>query len=192
MTWGNFKDAFYQRFRDAHPDQFNFMQLQTARQRKGESSREFADRCRAVANKVMCKVDDPAAQRIHRRNADRMMLASFVAGLSGVLGTQVRYQAPRDTGHAVSLALAVHEAEKQEKFNETFYARFDNSVRLLARSPSRTSRDDSKPRGTTYTQAAGGLRSQRYVLHVSLIGHRTQRLGTRGPKLPLGAMSAKA
>jgi len=105
----------------------------------------------------MCKVDDPAAQRIHRRNADRMMLASFVAGLSGVLGTQVRYEAPRDTGQAVSLALAVHEAEKQEKFNETFYARFDNSVRLLARSPSRKSRDDSKPRRTRKRQEVCGV-----------------------------------
>jgi len=75
VTWDNFKDAFYLRFRDAHSDKFHFMQLQTARQRKGESPREFADRCRAVANKVMCKVDDPAAQRFHRKNADSMMLA---------------------------------------------------------------------------------------------------------------------
>ena len=162
VTWDNFKDAFYQTFRDAHSDQFHLMQLQRARQRKGESPREFADRCRALANKVMCKVDDPAAQRIHRENADRMMLASFVAGLSGVVGTQVRYEAPRDIGQAVSLALAVHEAEKQEKCNETFYTRFDNSVRLLSRLHSRSSRDDSKPRRTTYTQAAGRLRSQRY------------------------------
>jgi len=94
VTWDKFKAAFYQRLRDAHSDQFHFMELQTARQSKGESPREFADRCRAVANKVMCKVDDPAAQRIHRENADRMMLVSFVAGLSGVVGTQVRYQAP--------------------------------------------------------------------------------------------------
>ena len=70
VTWEQFKDAFYQRFRDAHSDQFHFMQLQTARQRKGESPRDFADRCRSLANKVMCKVDDPVAQRIHRENAD--------------------------------------------------------------------------------------------------------------------------
>jgi len=160
VTWDNIKDAFYQRFRDAHSDQFHFMQLQTARQRNGESPREFADRCRAIANKVMCKVDDPAAQRVHRENDDRIMLASFVAGLSGVVGTQERYQAPRYTGQAVSLALAVHEAEKQEKFNEIFYARFDNSVRLLSRSPSRSIRDDSKLRRMKNTLAAGRMRSQ--------------------------------
>ena len=64
VTWERFKDAFYQRFRDAHSDQFHFMQLQTARQRKSESPRDFADRCRSLANKVMCIVDDPLAQRI--------------------------------------------------------------------------------------------------------------------------------
>ena len=128
-----------------HSEQFHFMQLQTARQRKCESPREFPDRCRALANKDMCKVGDPAVQRIHRENADRMMLASFVSGLSGVVGTEVRYQAPRDIAQAVSLALAVQEAEKQEKFNETFYTRFDNLVRLLSRSPVRQSRDNRNP-----------------------------------------------
>ena len=93
MTWDKFKAAFYQRLRDAHSDQFHFMELQTARQSKGESPREFADRCRAVANKVMCKVDDPAAQRIHRENAERMMLASFLAGLSGVFSLTSHFSA---------------------------------------------------------------------------------------------------
>ena len=31
----------------------------------------------------MRKVDDPVAQHIHRENADRMLLGSFVAGLGG-------------------------------------------------------------------------------------------------------------
>jgi hypothetical protein len=64
VTWDKFKDAFNQRFKDAHSDQFHFMQLQTARQKKNESPRDFADRCRGLAQKVMCKVDDPAAQSL--------------------------------------------------------------------------------------------------------------------------------
>jgi len=154
------KDAFYQisgrAFRSV-----SFYAV-ADRQRKGESPREFADRCRTLANKVMCKVNDLVAQRIHRENADRMMLASFVAGLKGVVGTQVRYAAPRKFWQAISLALCVEEAEKQEKFNETFYTRFDNSVRLLSRSPSRPRREDSKPRQTADTQARVRVRSQRY------------------------------
>jgi hypothetical protein len=35
--------------------------------------------------------------------------------------------------HALQVALAVQEAEKQEKFNESFYTRFENSVRLVSR-----------------------------------------------------------
>ena len=42
-----------------------------------------------LSQKVMCKVDDPVAQRIHRENAERMFLAIFVAGLKGVPDKQV-------------------------------------------------------------------------------------------------------
>jgi hypothetical protein len=64
------------------------------------------------------------AQLIHRGNAELMLLASFVAGLSGVPGRQVRYSAPQNMQQALSLALSVQEAEKQEKFNESFYTHF--------------------------------------------------------------------
>jgi hypothetical protein len=95
VTWDRFEDAFNQRFKDALSDHFHFMQLQAARQKKNESPREFADRCRALAQKVMRKVDDSIAQRIHRENPDRMLLASVVAGFNGVPGKQVRYGKPK-------------------------------------------------------------------------------------------------
>jgi hypothetical protein len=82
-TWDKFKKAFRERFRDVRTDQYHFMRLQMAWQTKHEGPQEFADRCRALAQKVMCKDSDPVAQRIHRENSDRMLLASFVAGLSG-------------------------------------------------------------------------------------------------------------
>ena len=34
VTWDSFTNALSQRFKDTHSDQFHFMQLQTARQRK--------------------------------------------------------------------------------------------------------------------------------------------------------------
>ena len=89
-----------------HTDQYHFMKLQTARQAKNEGPQEFADRCRALAQKVMCKDSDPVAQGIHRKNAERMLLASFVAGLSGVAGRQLRYQNPQTLQHALSIALS--------------------------------------------------------------------------------------
>jgi hypothetical protein len=77
-TWQTFKSAFRKRFKDARTDQYHFTNLQSARQRQNESPQEFADRCRALAQKIVRKVDDPLAQQIHQENADRMLLASFV------------------------------------------------------------------------------------------------------------------
>jgi hypothetical protein len=44
--------------------------------------------------KKSAKVDDPIVQGIHYENADRMLLASFVAGLTGIPGRQVRFSNP--------------------------------------------------------------------------------------------------
>jgi predicted outer membrane protein len=68
-TWKKFKKAFRERFTDVHTDQYNFMILQMARQAKNEGPQEFADRCRALAQKIMCKDSDPVAQQIHRKDA---------------------------------------------------------------------------------------------------------------------------
>jgi len=110
----------------------------------------------------MCKVNDPAAQRIHRENSDRMFLASFVGGLWGIPGKQTRYTSPRTFEHALSIVLTVQEAENQGKFNETSYTRFDDSVRLLSRSPSRSRREGSACRRSADTQAVNHPRDQRY------------------------------
>jgi hypothetical protein len=128
-TWDKFKKAFRERFRDVHMDQYHFIRSQMARQAKHEGPQEFAVRCRALAQKVMCKDSDPVARRVHREKADRMLLASFVAGLSGEVGKQVKFQNPQDLRQALTTALAVTEALKLEKFAETFYIKFDKSVR---------------------------------------------------------------
>jgi len=64
-----------------------------------------------------------------------MCLASFVGGLSGVVGRQVRYAHPKSLRVAVNLALAADEVEKQERRNETFYTRSDEFAGQLPRSP---------------------------------------------------------
>jgi len=62
-----------------------------------------------------------------------MPLASYLSGLVGVSGTYTRFSNPQTIEEALTTALSVQEAEKQDKFNENFYARFENSVRLVAR-----------------------------------------------------------
>ena len=122
------------------------MKLQTDRQGRNEIPQEFAERCRGLAQKIMGKTDDPVARRIHRENAERMLLASFISGLAGKFGKHVRYQSPRNFEQALQIVLAVQEAEKQEKFNESFYTRFENSVRLVSRSHGQTYCKDGKSR----------------------------------------------
>jgi hypothetical protein len=97
-----------------------------ARQEKNESPQEFADRCRALAKTITCQSDNPVVQRVHRENAERLVLASYVAGLNGVPGKQVRYAFPDSLVVAIRNAVSVQEAERQEKFNNSFYARHDN------------------------------------------------------------------
>lgn len=108
----------------------------------------------------MGKTDDPVARRIHRENAERMLLASFISGLTGKAGRHVRYQSPRNFEQALQIALAVQEAEKQKKFNESFYTRFENSVRLVSRSRGQTYREDGKSRHSADTHVESYVRGQ--------------------------------
>jgi len=123
VTWEGFKAAFRERFRDVRPDQFYFSKLQTAKQGKSEDPQEFADRCRGLAQKVMGRDSDPIAQRIHRENAERMCLASFVGGLQGTVGRHTRIANPQSMQQALTIALAATEALRQEKGSEIFLAK---------------------------------------------------------------------
>jgi hypothetical protein len=106
----------------------------------------------------MCKDSEPVAQRIHRENAERMLLASFVAVLSGELGKQVKFQNPQDLRQALTTALAFREALKQERFAETFYTKFDKSVRLSNQQNDREPAERHSPR-----RAANHLGARRYA-----------------------------
>jgi hypothetical protein len=121
VTWTQFKSAFRKRFKDVRSDQLHFLQLQTARQRRDETPQEFADRCRSLAQKTIVVTEDPALQRFHHEQAERMLLASFTAGLLGQAGKQVRYARPSRIAEALEIAIAVEQAELQEKRNEAFY-----------------------------------------------------------------------
>jgi len=107
VTWQKFKDEFRRGFRDTHTDQYHFMKLHTSRQGRNETRQEFANRCRALSQKIVCKVDDPVAPRIDYDNADRMLLASFVAGLAGEPGRQTRFSNPQSLDQVLEIALSV-------------------------------------------------------------------------------------
>jgi len=120
ISWENFKVKFLHRFRDVRSDQYHFMQLQTVKQQKDETPREFLDRCRLLAMKTVPKVEDPLLQKFHYE-AQRMLLSTFIAGLSGDPGRQVRFQMPATVDLGLQTAITVFEAEAQEKRNLAFF-----------------------------------------------------------------------
>ena len=85
-----------------------------------------AGRCH---KKLVSKTNDPIVQRVRYENEERMLLASFVTGLIGTPGRQVRYASPLNLDQALKIALSDQKAEKQETFSESFYASFDYSLR---------------------------------------------------------------
>jgi hypothetical protein len=121
VTWTTFKNAFYQRFRDVSIDQFHFTQLQSAKQRKDESPQEFADRCRNLAYKTVPKVEDPVQQKWHYEQAERMLLASLISGLSGEVGKFTRFNLPVNMSEALKIATTVNQAQTDDRSNECFY-----------------------------------------------------------------------
>jgi hypothetical protein len=93
-SWDTFKVAFRKWYKDIHTDQYHYARLQMARQGRNENPQEFADRCRTLAQRITCQSNDPVDQGVHRKNAEHMLLASYISGLGGVPGKQVRYASP--------------------------------------------------------------------------------------------------
>jgi len=82
-----------------------------------------------------------------------MLLASFVSGLNGVVGKHMRYASPSSMHQTLQVALAEAQAEKQDRFNKSFYTRFEKSVRLTSQSPS------SKHAGSSRTRQSADARA---------------------------------
>jgi hypothetical protein len=122
------------------------MRLQMAKQGKNKGPQESADWCRALAQKVMRRDDNPAVQKIHRENAERMLLASFVAGLSGEIGKMMRIQNPQNVNQALTTALTIREALSQEKNAKTFFTKFENSVEVSSQGRVRHAQGRAEPK----------------------------------------------
>jgi len=90
-----------------------------------------------------------------------MLLFSYVAGITGVSGKQVRYSNVQTVEQAVRIALSVQEAEKQEIFNNSFYSRFEYSASLQSRTPSRKYGESERPRHSGATCTPNQMGSQR-------------------------------
>ena len=95
---------------------------------------------------------------------------------------------------ALSIASTVYEAEKQEKFNENFYTRFDESVRLTRRSPCWASCERDSPSHSADTRRSSRTSGQ-YHKYRHSAGKKTPVSEIhRNPRIKVapGATSTKA
>jgi hypothetical protein len=69
-------------------------------------------------------------------------LAAFISRLVGVSSRHVSFPIPQNVNQALSIALTVDQSEKQERLNESFYSKYDKTVRLLSRSPGHKNRGE--------------------------------------------------
>ena len=95
ISWENFKAKFLHRFRDVKRDRYHFMQLQTARQKKDETPQEFLDRCRSLAMKTVPKVEDPLLQKFYHGQVQRVLLSTFIPGVSEIRDNSSDFKCPR-------------------------------------------------------------------------------------------------
>jgi len=122
LKWSEFKAALQKRFRDPRSEQYNFLQLQTVKQKPGEPVLAFADRCRILAQNVAPKVEDPLGQIACNQQTERMLLASFLSGLQGAVGLHTKFALPASLEDAIRIATAIEQAggEKGAK-SDAFY-----------------------------------------------------------------------
>jgi hypothetical protein len=154
VTWTTFKNAFYQSFRDARTDQFHFTQLQSAKQRKDVSPQDYADRCRNLGYKTVPKAEDPVQQKWHYEQAERMLLASFISGLSGEVGKFTRFNLPANMSEVLKIATTVNQAQTEDRRNECFYVDQQGTLRQSGRASQGQRRNRDMKRADQHAKAS--------------------------------------
>lgn len=86
LAFADVEKAYLIRFQGKHTDQFNFMNLQNATQKRGESMAQFSERILQLGALTVRQTGDDAAQKIIEEEAERRMLATFLHGLHGKPG----------------------------------------------------------------------------------------------------------
>jgi hypothetical protein len=118
VTYEDFRNAFVNRFKDRHTDQYNYARLQNAVQDKNESPEAFLDRLRKWCQRTIQSSNNPAEQAVINRDADRRLLAAFINGLTGTPGRQVKLQMPDTTHKALNMAIIATNADKEDRASQ--------------------------------------------------------------------------
>jgi hypothetical protein len=120
LTRYAFKTAFQVCFRGSSSDQYNYAQLQTAKQNKGDWVQEFAEQVHGLAQKIRPRVTNPIAQNLRYENVDPIMLLAYNPGLTGTPGTQELFWLHSTLEAAIRIAIVVEQVELQERNGDAF------------------------------------------------------------------------
>jgi hypothetical protein len=77
------------------------------RNKKGETPKEIADRCRNLALRTVPQTENADLQKLYYEQSKRMLIVSFTSGLIGTPGRQVRYAMPKNLEEALKVAITV-------------------------------------------------------------------------------------
>ncbi|PNF25200.1 hypothetical protein B7P43_G17706 [Cryptotermes secundus] len=108
------KTALVDRFTEKLPVRYHYNLLHEASQGKEESPIQFLDRCRALSTKTVRKSEDPTVQRILKEEAEFRLLTSFVYGMRGEAGRELRIRNPETLDQALNIATVVYNAKQME------------------------------------------------------------------------------
>jgi hypothetical protein len=108
------KAALVDRFSEKLPASYHYNILHEATQGKDESPIQFLDRCRALSAKTVRKSAKSTEQRVLREEADFRLLTSFIYGMRGEAGRELRFRNPETIEEALSIATVVYNAKKLE------------------------------------------------------------------------------
>jgi hypothetical protein len=114
VTYEILKKALVDRFTEKLPARYYYNLLHNATQDKDESPLQFLDRCRVLSTKTMRVSDNPLEQRILREEAEFRLLTSFIHGMRGDPGKELRYRNPSTIDEALNIATVVYNANKIE------------------------------------------------------------------------------
>jgi hypothetical protein len=95
------------------PDQYYYTRLQDATQDRGEITEMFADRCRKLCQETVKRVHNAATRTVLNEDAKRRLVATYINGLRGVVGQQIKIRVPSNMDEAVRLAVTVEHAEQR-------------------------------------------------------------------------------
>jgi hypothetical protein len=114
VKWEILKTALIDRFSEKLPLRYHYNLLHEATQGKDESPTQFLDRCRTLSGKTIRQTADPIEQRILKKEADCRLLTSFMHGIKGETGHELRIRNPKTIEQALSIATVVYNAKRVE------------------------------------------------------------------------------